>query len=409
MIQIELQIEYIDPIRLEAYTAMNSHNVLTGLISAAMAFTGGAILVIASAVNAGFERPEMLSWLFSVYFFGGLLCLGLALWYRIPFAGAHSITAAAYLSTLGPQFSLEQMVGGYIISGILIAVFGFSGLFGKVLDWIPKPLIDAMLAGLVLSYVVKIVPALGDSPIVGALAILGFFLIPRIFRWVPPILGVLVFAVLGLILSYDFPAIHPGSFQAPQLVAPEFTWAGLLSIAIPVAVLILSNDLAVGLASLKNNGYEPPVNKTIALSGLATACVGFFGGHAVSVGGMMSALCSSEEAGPKSKRYWAAVVSSVLVAIFGLLAWIMVEIITALPNAFVTLIVGFSLLGVLVGSLKSAFSAPSYRYSVMFTFVISISNVAFLGVAAPVWALLIGGLTAKWLGEGKPEAVTADN
>jgi benzoate membrane transport protein len=383
---------------------MNTHNLLTGLISAAMAFTGGAILVIASAENAGLSQPEMLSWLFAVYFFGGLLCLGLALWYRIPFAGAHSITAAAYLSTLGAQYPLQQMVGGYIISGLIIAFFGFSGLFNKVLDWIPKPLIEAMLAGLVLNYVVKIIPALQDSPIVGALAIVGFFLVPRMVRWVPPILGVLVFAVIGLLISYDFPPIHTGGFQLPQLIMPEFTWGGLLSIAIPVAVLILSNDLAVGLAALKNNGYEPPVNKTIAISGLATACVGFFGGHAVNVGGMMSTLCSSEEAGPRQSRYWAGVVSSVLVAAFGVFAWIMIEIITALPGAFVTMIIGFSLLGVLVGSLKSAFSASTYRYSVMFTFVIAISNVSFLGVAAPVWALLVGGLSARWLGEGKPEA-----
>lgn len=39
----------------------------------------------------------------------------------------------------------------------------------------------------------------------------------------------------------------------------------------------MSNDLAVGLAALKSNEYDPPVNQTMIASGVANVIVGFFG------------------------------------------------------------------------------------------------------------------------------------
>lgn len=382
-------------------------NVLTGIMSALMACTGGAILIINGANNAGYTQPELISWLFAVYFLGGILNLMLSVFYRIPFGGAHSITAAAFLSTVTAHFSLFELAGSYIMGGILVALFGLTGLFSKVLKFIPKPLMDAMLAGVILNYVVKIVPAFNEIPFIGGMAILGFFIAPKISKSFPPVLGVLLFGVIGLIIGYDFPKIEHVEFSLPQWVTPSFTIQGFLSTAIPIAVLILTNDLAVALTALKKNGFSPPINKTIALSGLGSAIAGLFGGHAVNVGGMMSALCSSAEAGPKERRYIAGIVSGSLVALFGIFAWKVVAIIHVLPLPFIVLITGFSLFGVLLNSLQSAFSDSSYRYSVLFTFAIAISNIAFLGISAPVWSLLVGVIAVKFLGErnsGEPHS-----
>ncbi|QGR00271.1 benzoate transporter [Paenibacillus psychroresistens] len=376
-------------------------NVSAGILSALMTCTGGAILVIKCAEMAGLSRSELISWLFIVYFVGGILNLVLSIKYRIPFGGAHSITAVAFLSTAAVHFTLNELAGSFIVAGGLIAIFGFSGLFNKVLDFIPKPMIDAMLAGLVLKYVVDIVPSFKASPFVGGMAILGFFIVPKISKSFPPLLGVLIFGILGLFIGYDFPIMHPTAFSLPQIITPSFTFNGFISIAFPLAVLVLSNDIAVGLTALKNNGYKPPVNKVLIFSGLGTFFVGFFGGHAVNIGGMMTALCSSEEAGLKEKRIVAALVSGGLVALFGLFAWKVIVIIELLPASFITMLSGFALLGVLLNSLKSAFSVPAYRYSILFVFIIAISNISFLGISSPVWSLLVGVISAKILSEGK--------
>jgi benzoate membrane transport protein len=369
------------------------------MISALMACTGGAVMLIYGADMAGFSRQELISWFFAAYVLGGILNVALSLWYKIPFGGAHSITAAAFLMTTMAEFSLKELAGSYLMSGILISIFGITGLFKKILEWIPKPLIDAMLAGIVLNYVVNIVPAIKQFPLAGGLAVLGFFIAPKLSKWFPPLLGVLVFGGVGLILGYDFPVIITEPFSLPQIVTPFFTVHGFLSISIPLAVLVLSNDIAVGLAALKKNGYHPPVNPTLVWTGLGTILAAFMGGHAVNIGGMMTALCSSEEAGSFKQRYWAAIISGILVILFGIFAWKAIMILKWLPTSFIQLISGFALVGVLLNSLRSAFSDTSYRYSILFAFVIAIANVSFIGIASPVWSLAVGGIAAKVLGE----------
>ncbi|SDC92731.1 benzoate membrane transport protein [Paenibacillus sp. UNCCL117] len=386
---------------------LNAKPIAAGTLSALMACTGGAVLIISSAQAAGLSRPELVSWLFVVYFVGGLINLLMSLIYKLPIAGAHSITSAAFLSLAAAHYSLPELAGGFLMAGGLIAVLGFSGLLAKVFQWIPRPLLDAMLAGMILHYAVDVIPALGQSPIAGVLAILGFFVAPRISPVIPPLLGVLVFGVAGLLLEHEFPALPPAVFTLPGFIVPEFTSAGFVSLAIPIAVLVLSNDLAVALAALKKNGFQAPFNKLVAGAGLGTVLVSFFGGHAVTMGGMMTALCSSEEAGPREGRFRAAVVSGVLVMIFGLFAWKVAAVIELVPRSFIAVITGFSLIGVLLNSMKSAFSEVSYRYSVLFAFVIAISNVEVFGISAAVWSLLIGTVTAKLLREGPAPSPSA--
>ncbi len=374
-------------------------------MSALMACTGGAIMVLNTAHSIGLSQAELAAWLFVVYALGGVFNIVVTLRYKMPFAGAHSVTAIAFLSTAAASFTWPQLTGSFIMAGVLIAIVGFTGVFTPLLKRIPRPFIDAMLAGVILHFAIDIVPAFKQAPIVAGLAIIGYFVAPKLSKAIPPIVGVLVLGIIGLLLVYDFPPAGEAAFQLPHFSAPDFTVSGFVSIALPVAVLILSNDLTVALAALRKGGYEPPVNRTIALSGLATACAGLLGGHSIHVGGMMTTLCSSEEAGPRGKRYMAGVVSSVIVTAFGLFAWKLIVYMVMLPAYFIAIITGFSLIGVLINSLQTAFSATSYRFSILIVFIVAVANVSFLGISAPVWSLVLGVLAAKLLREGQSDGV----
>lgn len=72
-----------------------------------------------------------------------------------------------------------------------------------------------------------------------------------------------------------------------------------------------------------------------------------------------------------------------------------------MQHYFVSLISGFALLGVLLNSLQSAFSDSSYRYSILISFIVAVANIAFIGIASPVWSLLVGGASVRFFGEGK--------
>ncbi|WP_368773327.1 benzoate/H(+) symporter BenE family transporter, partial [Escherichia coli] len=50
----------------------------------------------------------------------------------------------------------------------------------------------------------------------------------------------------------------------PQIYLPEFNTVSFLSISIPLALLILSNDAAVAIGALEQNNYRTPVNRIIS-------------------------------------------------------------------------------------------------------------------------------------------------
>ncbi|WJH33518.1 benzoate/H(+) symporter BenE family transporter [Paenibacillus sp. CC-CFT747] len=193
------------------------------------------------------------------------------------------------------------------------------GFFDKVLNQVPKHLIDALLTGLLFSYIAGIIPSGIQYPIPGVL--IGF---------------------LGLLVEFKFSPIPQSAFIFPTPVLPQFTVKSFFSIAVPLSVLIMSNDLAVALAALKSKGFRPPVNRALLASGFVSMLTGLFGGHSANVGGMMTALCSSDEAGEKEGRFRAALISNGIVIGFGLFSWKVVAIIQLLPSSFVSMIIGFS-------------------------------------------------------------------
>ncbi|MBH5317581.1 benzoate/H(+) symporter BenE family transporter [Paenibacillus sp. GSMTC-2017] len=369
---------------------MSIKNITAGLMSALLPCTGGAILVVQAAEMAGLSQVQLISWFAAIYIIGGALNLYLALRYKMPFAGAHSVTGVAFIGTIAANFSFAHLAGGFLMSGAIILIAGYTGLFAKALNVVPKSIIDALLAGLLLPYVLKIAPSIVNMPISGLMAVAGYFLVPKITKILPPAIWALILGLAGLFIEYDFPQMVSSAVILPIPIIPDFSLSAFFSIAIPLSLLVMSNDMAVGLAALKSNEYDPPVNQTMIASGVANMMVACFGGHAANVGGMMSAICSSKEAGPKENRYGAAIVSSVLVICFGLLAWKVIALIKLMPSHFVALITAFSLLGIFINSVKSTFTLKSWNVPAILTFVVAVMNIQWLGISAPVWALLVG-------------------
>ncbi len=173
--------------------------------------------------------------------------------------------------------------------------------------------------------------------------------------------------------------------------------AGIISAAIPLTLLILSNDAAVGLDALEQNGYKPPIDRIIVLSGIFTVVSGFLGGQSANVGGILSTVCSDRDAGERESRYLASMVSGLTLLGFGVFSWKLVPVIQALPPAFISILLGFTLLGVFANSLHNSFSNPTMTNSVVFAFIIAASNITIFNISSPVWSLLIGTFIARVL------------
>ncbi|WP_318506928.1 benzoate/H(+) symporter BenE family transporter [Bacillus sp. T3] len=222
-----------------------SQNVSAGLISFTLIMTGPALIILQAAKAGQFTGEQTINWIFAVYFFGGLFGIVLPLLFRVPITGGHSISGVAFLATMTAQFTYPQLIGGYVMSGLFILLIGLTGLFTKMMKWVPIEVISAMLAGLVANYVVKIVQDVKDLPIIGAATLISFLISMKFSRRIPAVMISVVVAFITLLLTQDFTISSSGfSFAIPTLQMPEFTWMGFVTLALPLAMLILSNDVA---------------------------------------------------------------------------------------------------------------------------------------------------------------------
>lgn len=377
---------------------LNQKNIAAGLVAGIFVMTGPSALILEASANGNFTIEQTVLWVFSVYVFGGLFGIILPLYYRIPIVGGHTLTGVAFLATMTAQFTFHEMVGAYLVSGLLMLLVGSLGFFAKLMSFVPKEIISAMLAGMITKYMVNFIVSINQLVVVGLVALVTFFIFSRWRTKIPPVIAAIVSGFIVLILTYP---LNSGEWTAgavmPQIQLPDFNVMSFLSVSIPLALLILSNDAAVALGGLEQNKYKTPVNRIISLSGIFSMIASLFGGQSANIAGMATVICADEEAGPKEKRYVGAVVTGVLLFTFGLFSWKLVPFIQALPKEFISIIVGFSLLGVFGNSLHQSFSRPTMKISTSFAFIIAFSNISIWSISSPVWSLLVGTFIAKYI------------
>lgn len=379
---------------------LNNKNVAAGIASGLLAITGPPAIILEAASKGNFTMTQTILWMASVYVFGGIYSIVMPMYYRMPIVGAHSITGVAFLATVTTQFTYHQLIGSYIVAGMLMLLIGQLGIFSKLLDYVPKQIISVMLAGMITKYMVTFVTSVQQLPLVGGVSLVSYLIFSRWNKRIPPMVAAIVTGFILLFLTQPINSVgSASSFVFPTLQIPAFNLLSFVSVSIPLALLILSNDAAVGIGALEQNEYHPPVNRVIAFNGIFSIITSFFGGQSANVAGMMTAICSDEEAGPKEKRYVGAVVSGFIILFFGVFSWKLVPWIQALPLEFVSILVGFALLGVFGNSLSVGFSKPTMKLSTAFTFVIAVSNITIFNISAPVWALVLGTFIARYVEE----------
>jgi benzoate membrane transport protein len=375
---------------------LTPNNASSGVISGMLAMTGPPAIILAAANAGQFTHEQTISWMFAVYFFGGIFSIVFPLIYRIPITGAHSLSGVAFLVTITPHYSFSELVGAYVMAGLIMYIVGVSGLFTKIMTWFPKEIIAAMLGGMITTYVVRLISSVNELAIIGIPAVISYFIFVKWIKRIPAVLGAVTVALIIVLFTQNIEMLAmETSYVFPNVYKPEFTFIGLFTISLPLALLVLSNDAAPGIGALESTSYKPPTKCIISASGIFTIITGLFGGQSANVAGMMTAICADEESGPREKRYMASVISGVLILLFGLFAWTIIPFVKVLPSSFVAMLAGFALIGVLGSSLQLGFSNQKFRLSSTFAFAITLSDISFFHISAPVLALVMGSFISK--------------
>lgn len=373
---------------------INSHTITCGIISTIFGCTGPAVVTIAAANTAGFTMEETVSWIFGIYVFGGLLGILLALYYKVPISGAYSIPGASMMGAALTGYTFKQAAGAFIIAGVIVLIVGMSGAIGKIMKLLPLPIVMGMVGGCMMRFGVGIVSNSIKAPIVCAASVLAFLVVPRIIKKFPGVLAALIVGVITAAITGQFIAASSASYIAPQIVAPVFNLKLIISCSIPLAILVMGAENAQAMGVLKAQGYNVPSNSMTFFSGIGGIVSGFVGAHNANIAGPMTAICASDEAGPKEGRYAASVINGITFAAFGLVASFAIAFVSFIPGALVSVLAGLAMINVLIQSLNEGFKNMKFKTGAFAAFIVGVANLPILGIGSAFWALLIGVIVA---------------
>ncbi|MFC7474852.1 benzoate/H(+) symporter BenE family transporter [Dankookia sp. GCM10030260] len=373
--------------------SLSAPALAAGLLAGFVGFASSFAVVLQGLTAMGASPAQAASGLMALSVAMGLCGIALSLWRRMPISIAWSTPGAALLAASAmPEGGFPVAVGAFLVSGGLIVLAGLWKPLGRGVAAIPGPLASAMLAGVLLGLCLAPVKAVAQAPAAGLAIVLAWALVGRFNRLMAVPAAVLV-TVLTIALTVDLP---PGLLAAagpvPVLVAPEFSLAAIIGIALPLFLVTMASQNIPGMAVLTVNGYRPLPGPLFTVTGLFTLAAAPLGGHAVNLAAITAALCASPDAEPDPARRWqAAVVAGAVYVLFGLLAATATAFVGAAPPILIQAVAGLALLGAFAGALQAALAVPELREAAVITFLVTASGLTVMGISGAFWGLLAGG------------------
>ena len=363
----------------------------SGLLVVFVSITG-PIAILYQAVQAANLSAELTnSWLLAIFMGSGLFALLMSLKFGIPIIGSWASTTTALLITGLVDHPFSEVIGAYFVASIILMIIGYTGIFNKLMQTIPHAVIMAMLAGVLLTFGVKIFSSTRINPILGMSMLLVFFAAKAIKLRAPVVTAFVIgVAVVALQSKISIPEIKL-SIATPVWTNPTFPIGAFFTLTIPIVLLVMTSQNAPGIALLKAVGYTPPINTIVHFGGFLSLLGAGFGGSGVNLSSITASIAITEESDPNPEtRYFAGVVAGLAYCVAALFAGFFSTLFSSFPGELTAVLAGIALLPIITTSLVDAMEIKDYRDSAVVTFLVTISGVSALGVGSPFWGLLAG-------------------
>jgi benzoate membrane transport protein len=365
----------------------------TGLLVALVGYASSVAVVVQGLAAVGASPAEIASALLLLAVSKSVLAVGLSLRMRMPVSIAWTTPGMALLAATGPvPGGFPAAVGAFLVVGLMVAAVAAVRPLGRLVEAIPKPLANGMLAGILLQLCLAPFAALGVAP-GPALAVLATWVaVGRFARlWAVP--AAVAVAVALTALETPFAGVAAADLlPSPVLVVPAFGWEAMAGIALPLFVVTMASQNIPGLAVLQAFGYRPPTAPLFLGTGLGSALTAPFGAPTVNLAAITAALCAGPDAHPDpGRRYAAAVWAGVGYLGFGALAGATAVLVTLSPPVLIGAVAGLALIGAFGGAVKAAVEGEGDRTPALVAFLVTASGVSALGIGSAFWGLLLGG------------------
>jgi len=365
-------------------------------ITAFVWYAFGAVpLHIAVSGQLGLSTAQTSSWIFVVWFSGAIASIWLSFQFRQPIPITWTIPGLVYLGTLAERFSFAEIVGANLVAGVLLLVLGLMGFGGRIMRWLPLPIIMGMFGGSILTYVLRMVTATVEDVVVAGTAV-GCFLIGRLIDnpRVPPVGLAVIGGAIAVALSGSI-GTQSVEWAIPALSVPDmaFSYSSVIAISLPMVVLAMGLGNVQGLGFLLAQGYRVPVNAISRAVGVTSIVNALLGGHPATVARTGVAILASSEAGPAVGRYWASIVAAALTIVLAWAATPVASLLGVLPSSYVFAVAGLAILSAFQDSLEKSFGGK-LRFGALVGFVVAATPFAILGITSAFWAIIAGLLAS---------------
>jgi benzoate membrane transport protein len=365
--------------------------VSAAAVATVIGFGGTVALVVQAGQAFGATPVQVVSMVTA-------LCLGIGVpgalmsWrLRMPVVLAWSTPGAALVaaSTLGLGWA--NAVGAFVVAGLLMVLTGLLPALGRLAQRIPASVASAMLAGVLLPFVLRLFAVMPDEMAL-AVGLLAVFIIARRLWpvWALPAVLAVAVVVLALRGQIGLPP-ETGLFGTLSPLMPAFDWKVAVSLGLPLFLVTLASQNLPGLVVLRAAGYQPPANQLILATGLASVIAAPFGAHGVNLAAITAAICTGPDAHPDPARRWiVGVIYGGFYVVVALFAAPLAGLFIAMPPAVLAIITGLALIAPLTGTLATMLAQTQEREAAVLTFAATGSGLALFGIGSAFWGLVVG-------------------
>ncbi len=355
--------------------------VVAGFIATVISYAGPLVIIFQAAKAGGLPHDMLSSWVWTISIGSGVLGIVLSLRYKVPIIIAWSAPGSALLVTMLPDISMNQAVGAYLVSSVIILLVGLSGAFDKIIRKLPAAISAGMLAGILFRFGTGLFVSVKEQPWL-VLAMLGTYLL---FKRMMPRYAVMAVLVVGVAIAVASGELHSEALviglATPVWITAEFSWQVILGVAFPLVMVSLTGQFVPGMAVLRNDGYPTPASPLISSSALGSLLLAPFGCHGLNLAAITAAICTGKESHEDpGKRYIAGISGGVFYLLLGIFGATLVSIFTAFPAALIAALAGLALLAAIGGALSTAMSVPEGREAALITFLVTASGMSLLGL-----------------------------
>ena len=370
---------------------------VNALVAFLFAASAPVAIILSAGIRGGLAEADLASWIFAAFAVNGALTILMSVVYRQPLAFFWTIPGTVLVGAALPSLSFAEVIGAYLLTGVLLLVLGLTGAVRQIMDRLPMPIVMGMVAGVFVQFGLDWIHAFkSDLMLVAAMTVTFFVLtaVPRLQKWFPPMVAVLVVGVVILLLGGDSTAgpgaggIYDGPIlAAPQFYMPQMSVAAALELVVPLAITVIAAQNAQGVVILRAGGHNPPVIAITTVCGATSIVTAFFGSVSSCLTGPSNAILIS--GGARERQWLAAVVLGGLAILFGAFAPLVTTLLISTPTAFLSTLAGLALLRTLQGAFQTSFG-PGFPFGGLIAFLVTLAGLPIFNIGAPFWGLVFG-------------------